>query len=61
MFQRVISEHMQAPASKCAIPEKPIFQKVVWHPLEIPRQKTNTDGNSTLFFFRSLLEISLLF
>ena len=51
MFQRVISEHMQAPASKCAIPEKPIFQKVVWHPLEIPRQKTNTDGNSTLFFF----------
>ena len=50
MFQRVISEHMQAPASKCAIPEKPIFQKVVWHRLEIPRQKTNTDGNSTLFF-----------
>ena len=27
-----------------------IFQKVVWDRLEIPRQITKTDGNSTLFF-----------
>ena len=27
-----------------------IFHIVVWHPLEIPRWKTKTDGNTTWFF-----------
>ena len=26
------------------------FHKIVWHPLEIPRPKTKTTGNSSLFF-----------
>ena len=37
------------------------FHKIVLDPWEIPRPKTKTPGNSTLFFFWSPLEISLRF
>ena len=37
-----------------------IIHKIVLNPLEIPRPKTTTPGNSTLFF-RSFLEIPLRF
>ena len=52
VFQRMITEHMQTPASKCAIPEKIQYSTKLCgtHYLENPRQKTKTDGNSKLFF-----------
>ena len=37
------------------------FHQIVSHPLEFPRPKTKTHGNSTVFFCWSYLEIPLLF
>ena len=37
------------------------FHQIVSHPLEFPRPKTKTHGNSTVFFCWSCLEIPLLF
>ena len=61
MFQRVIFEHIQIPASKCAIPENiQYFTKLYGtpqefyckkpRPMEIPHDfSLITDGNSTFF------------
>ena len=37
------------------------FHQIVLHPLEFPRPKAKTHGNSTLFIFWSRLDIPLLF
>ena len=38
-----------------------IFHKVVWHPLEIPRQKPKTDGNSKWIFLDHYFKLHFFF